>query len=150
MIRLSQRNPAWASNKLGLSLLTLGRYGCTTTSISMLSDYFSQYISPDKIASHGEWYTKDGLILWDKLSFGKFKFVKRGYGQNDADICEYLKDPKKAVILEVNNRAHWVVAIKKALFSKDNYIVADPWYGRDVDCKKVYHNITGYALFSRL
>lgn len=151
MIRLSQRDPKWANKKLGLSLLTIGRFGCTTTSISMLSDYFGQYLSPDKIANHGEFYTKEGLILWGKLSFGNFKFLKRGYGQNDSDIQTYLKDPKKAVILEVNNEQHWVVAIKKQILFNitKSYIVADPWLGKDVDCKKTYHNITGYALFSK-
>lgn len=148
MKRLSQRDPKWCNHKLGSSSLTVGRFGCTTSCLSMLSDYFRCFITPSQIAEHIEWYTKDGLILWINLNFPFFKFVKRGYGQDDIEIQTYLKDPKKAVILEVNNGQHWVVAIRKTLFGK-NYIVADPWLGKDVDCKKVYGNITGYALFSK-
>ncbi len=61
---LSQRNLLWASEHLGSSSLTMGRFGCTTTCLSMLSDYFRGYISPIQIAHNANNYTKDGLVVW--------------------------------------------------------------------------------------
>lgn len=156
MIYLSQRNPLWAAVKLGQSNCTVGRFGCTTTCISMLSDYFKSFIDPGTLASKTLSYTKDGLIIWqsvdniplmkmDTLPDGK---VKRLYGQNDAEIMASLKDKKKAVILQVNNGQHWVVALRRSLLNKKDYIVLDPWDGKQVSALKKYHNITGSAHFT--
>jgi len=145
MKRLSQRDLRWAKQKLGKSNLTIGRFGCTTTCISMITDYFGNFTDPLSISRQAQHYTNDGLIIWKTFP----EFAKRGYGQNDKDIQDSLNDKNKAVILEVNNGSHWVVAIRKTLFSKNNYIVADPWFGKDVNCKNVYRNITGYALFHK-
>ena len=145
---LSQRDLRWCDKKLGQSSLTIGRYGCTTTSISMLSDYFGALILPPTIASNVHFYTPDGLIVWKNLSFKGFKFDNREFGQNDVNIKAALKDPNRAVILNVNNGAHWVVAIKPTLLG-NSYVVADPWSGAQCDVLKIYHNITGAAYFSR-
>lgn len=145
---LSQRDLQWASEKLGASSLTIGRFGCTTTCISMLSDYFGGYMSPLGIAMHKDWYTGDGLILWRNLDLPTMKFKSRLSVRNDAAINYALKDPNMAVILEVNNGSHWVVAIKKSFFG-DSYIVADPWNGDRCDVISRYHNITGCAIFER-
>lgn len=148
MIYLSQRNPLWAGDRLGASSLTLGRYGCTTTSISMLSDYFKCYQSPPKIAQKAENYTKDGLILWNKLSFDKMQFVERIYFYDRRRIEQAMKDPKQAVILEVNNRSHWVVALRKTYFG-DDIVILDPWTGAKAQAFKDYHEITGAAFFKQ-
>lgn len=148
MIYLSQRDPKWCENKLGGSKLTIGRYGCTTTCISMLSDYFGYYLSPDKIAANKTFYTKDGLILWQNLNIVSMKFERREYGEVDNEIIAALKDKNRAVMLEVNNGQHWVVAVKKNMIG-DDYVVADPWLGDKCGVKKRYHNITGAAYFSR-
>ena len=148
MIILSQRNPNWAANKLGSSLLTIGRYGCTSTCISMLSDYFNCFKTPAEIAINKDWYTQDGLIIWNKLNFTKMAFVERIYRRDDRTIQAALKDPNRAVILQVNNGQHWVVALRKTLFG-NSYIVADPWDGTKCDVLKKYHDITGMAFFSR-
>lgn len=149
MIYLSQRDPRWSDVKLGQSSLTVGRYGCTTTCISMLSDYFKCLAFPDAIAKVPTNYTKDGLILWNKLVFKKMRFKWRYYEQNDAIIKECLKDPNRAIILQVNNGLHWVLAVSKNLFGKD-YTVLDPWTGKKCDVLKTYHNITGMAVFERI
>lgn len=147
MILISQRNPAWATEKLGQSTLNLGRFGCTSCCISMLSDYFGSYKSPIEIAHNVANYTKDGLIVWKALSFKNMKFDKRTYGRDDNEIRAALKDPNRAVILEVDN-AHWVVGVKPTLLSRD-YVVADPWYGDKCNLSKRYGKITGSAYFSR-
>ena len=145
---LSQRDPAWAADKLGASTLTIGRFGCTTTCISMLSDYFGCYKSPLEIAHNASNYTPDGLVVWSRLMFARMQFVRRDRTFDAAAIADSIKDPNKAVMLEVNNGQHWVVAIRKTLFGND-YFVADPWTGKKVGAKAAYHNITGAAYFKR-
>ena len=144
---LCQRDPAWCNDKLGKSSLTLGRFGCTTCCVSMVSDYFRHYISPIELAHNVNNYTKDGLIIWKNLPLKGFKFDWRDYEENPAKISVYLKDPDKAVILQVNNGAHWVVALSKVWF-KDDYVILDPWTGKKTTAKGAYKNITGAAYFS--
>src|SRR3990167_8020957 len=146
MIRLSQRNPSWVSMKIGVSNLTIWRWGCTTTCLSMLSDYFKCFSSPPKIAGNGAWYTADGLIIWAKLNFPNMKFEKRVKGFDKAAIDASIKDPNKAVILEVADGSHWVVATGKTWFGND-YKIADPWDGKDATAIGKYKNISGSAHF---
>lgn len=146
---LSQRDPRWAEKKLGASSLTIGRYGCTTTCCSMLSDYFGCYTSPDQIAAHKDWYTPEGLVLWIRFKFEKMKFTWRDYKRDDAKIKEALKDPNQAVILQVDNGSHWVVALSATWFG-NSYMIADPWDGTKCDVIKRYKNITGAAFFQRI
>ncbi len=149
MTLLSQRDPAWAQTLLGSSKCTVGRYGCTTTSISMLSDYFGSFVTPKELASSVLKYTTDGLILWPSVDNIKhMRFNQRIYKRDDAVIQACLKDPNLACILQVNHGQHWVVALRKTLFG-NSYIVADPWSGDKCDVISRYHNITGIATFSR-
>lgn len=146
---LSQRDLRWCNLKLGASSLTVGRFGCTTASMSMLSDYFKGYLSPDKIASNKKNYTKDGLVVWEALKFPTMKFSGRVRTRDDRAIKAILKNPSRAVILNVNSGAHWVAALRPTLFG-NSYIVADPWSGDKCDVLKRYKNITGFAYFSKI
>jgi hypothetical protein len=145
---LSQRNPLWASAKLGASSLTVGRYGCTTTCISMLTDAFGEIMWPDKIASRVDWYTKDGLILWNKLKLN-ISFIQRLRKRDDTAIIASLKNPKTAVMLEVDNGSHWIVAVRKLPFVND-YMCVDPWTGKMCTSLGDYKNITGSAHFMKI
>lgn len=147
MIILSQRDPRWASSKLGQSNLTCGRWGCTTTAISMVSDYFGCYVSPLDLSHNVHNYTKDGLVVWEALSFRCFKGDKRTYGRDDKEIRAALKDPSRAVILEVDS-SHWVVALAPTLLGND-YRIADPWFGDKCVLSKRYKKITGAKYFSK-
>lgn len=138
----SQRNPKWASKKMGNSSLTLGRYGCTTTCIADLSTYYGDNLTPEQVCDKIK-YTK-GLIIWNSCVFPKFKFWFREYGRNDTNIQNALADPKLTVILEVANSSHWVVATGKSLLG--GYKIADPWFG-DFSTISRYRNITGAAYF---
>lgn len=140
---LSQRDPQWSSTKLGASSLTIGRYGCTTVAMSMLTDYFGKWMSPKQIAEHKDWYTKDGLVNWSALKIPAMSFEKRLHGRNDAEINESLQDPNKAVILQVENY-HWVVCLGKDVFGR--YRIADPWFGDKATVNR-YKIITGSAHF---
>lgn len=144
---LSQLDLRWCNKKLGASSSTIGRFGCTTTSLSMISDYFSCYIPPDEIASNVHNYIGD-LINWKALNFKNFKFEWRGYNRNDVKIKEALKDPNQAVLLNVNNGSHWVLALRPTLVG-NSFIVADPLGGQKVDVIKKYKTIDGAAYFLR-
>lgn len=143
---LSQRDPRWSQVKLGASPLTVGRYGCTTTAMSMLTSYFGLCQWPDKIAKVASNYTPQGLVIWKNLKFDAMRFSQRLYGRNDKAIQESLKDPNKAVILEVDNGQHWVVALRKTILGND-YVILDPWTGKKTTACGTYHNVTGSAHF---
>lgn len=156
MIYLSQRDLRWAGVKLGQSKLTVGRFGCTTTCISMLSDYFGCFATPAELAQ-GKLviydllkYTKDGLLIWKSLNLKHMDFEKRVFGRVDFDIETSLKDPKKAVILAVNNDAHWVVATSVNKFwrilGRNVYNIIDPWTGKK-STTRAFKNISGSAHF---
>jgi hypothetical protein len=142
MIKLSQRNPEWSSTILGPSKLTVGGYGCTTTCISMFSDYFSEYRNPGFLARNLS-YTKDGLILWQSIEkvFKSFKFLWRFYTLDKSLISEALKNPNKVVLLNVDKGYHWVAAIKSIPLT-DKYWVYNPWTGKS----EIYSGIVGGAI----
>jgi len=145
MKHLSQRDTRWSKDKLGASTLTVGRYGCTTTAISMLSDYFGCHKSPLEMAHNVHNYTDSGLIIWSHLNLDKMRFVLREHGHNDMGLQKALKGINTAVILEVDH-CHWVVAVRKNTFSQD-YTIIDPWDGKKKNCFKTYKKITGAAYF---
>lgn len=147
MKHLSQRDPNWSNITMVPSRLTLGRYGCTTTCIAMLSDYFKCYTSPDHVVNVNVKYTIDGLILWESIKFPNFAFEDRIYGYLPGRIDQSLADPNRAVILQVANASHWVVAIHKVPGTK-LYFIVDPWDGK-VKLSSTYGKITGSAHFKR-
>jgi len=148
MLALSQRDPRWAQAKLGNSFLTVGRFGCTTACLSMVSDYFGSFVSPLDLAKNQKLYNLRGEVIWKELNFKTMKFVQRMRGRNDPAILASLKDPNGAVILQVNYGQHWIVPLRKTLFLKD-FLCNDPWTGRTCAALADYKNITGSAHFVR-
>ncbi len=142
---LSQQDPLWANKFLGQSKFTIGRYGCTTTCISMISDYFGCYQDPGMIAQMFVKYTMDGYILWDTLMLSRVAFESRLKNRDDVAIQAALRDPNRAVILNVNNGAHWVVALSKVTLAND-YWILDAWDGKKKKAS-AYSNIVGSATF---
>lgn len=146
MIHLSQQDPRWAKVTLGDSPFIISRYGCTTTAISMLSDYFKGFQPPDALAKTFAKYTMAGLIIWQGLTLPTTQFEVRINARDDQSIMRSLKDPNGACILNVNNGAHWVVAIGKVPFFNDYWIV-DPWDAKVKRACATYKNIVGSAHF---
>jgi hypothetical protein len=109
----------------------------------MLSDYFKSFQDPGQIAEVEKYYTNSGLVNWTSLDFRSFKFEKRLRAFDPAAIEESLKDPRKAVILEVDH-SHWVVALSKSVLG--GYNIADPWFG-DKSTTRRYKKVTGSAHF---
>ena len=145
---LSQTDPHWANVTLGKTRFKISKYGCTTTCISMLSDYFQCYQPPDAIAKEYVQYNMDGEIFWDTLTLSHMMWEPglRLKQRDDKSIIVSLKDPNKAVILNVNNGAHWVTALSKDIFSNDYWCV-DPYDGKKKLAAKTYRNIVGSSHF---
>jgi len=142
MLTLSQRDKRWGGEYLGKSNSTVGRYGCTITSISMATDFFKQWKNPQKLARELT-FTKDGLLVWSRLPKATcFKLEARFYGQKDNIIQEALRHPRKVVLIQVENY-HWVLGTGKSLFG--GYNIADPWFG-DRSTTRRYKSITGGAV----
>ena len=144
----SQRDPSWANIKIGNSNLTIGRFGCTLTSIADLSTYFRDFLTPLAVRNICK-FTPNGLLIWESCVFENFRFESREYGRFDHNIQQALKDPDRAVILQVANGSHWVVATGKPLFG-NKYKIADPWLGDFTDMSRYGNNITGAAYFKRI
>lgn len=140
---LSQRDRQWSTKKIGDTKLSIGRWGCLITSISMLSSYFKPYNSPEWFAENCK-FTKDGLLYWSSCKFANFRFVNRVYHRSDRFIKQSLKHPNTAVVLELDY-SHWVVAIGRSWLG--GYRIADPFYGNKSTTRR-YGRITGSAHFT--
>lgn len=153
MLHLSQRDARWSAKTIGKTSLTLGRWGCTITCISMLSSFFDCFKDPATIAKTPGLFTDQALIIWGgvkALFKGKLEHVKRIGGHGKA-VCDrkaidesLLKFPETAVILEVANFSHWVVAVGK--YGNDYYVI-DPLDGKKKLALKSFGNITGSSHF---
>ena len=154
---LSQRDAHWSEMRIGDSNETVGRKGCLITCLSMLTDYYGCYQDPGQIASNPKNFL-DSSVNWTALRFPTFSFRWREgslYGASKLDMGmiksymagnpDLLERANRAVILEVGNRSHWVLALWPT-FDGD-FVAIDPWNGKTCEVLKTYQNITGASLF---
>ena len=145
----SQNNPIWKNDHLGASTLMVGNYGCTTSCIATAGTWFGETITPKELASIKTLYTPAGLILWQQIAnvYEKMKFFYRYYSFNEAVIDEFVvTNPNSVVLLNVNNKSHWVLALKK---TASGYLCSDPY--KFPATNKVYArtNIDGFSVLVR-
>ncbi len=124
----------------------MGRFGCTTTCIADLSTYFGDNLTPDQVRAKIK-YTVNGLVIWQSCNFKNFKFWFREYGRHDQNIKNALADPDIAVILQVDNGAHWVVCTGMDILGR--FKIADPFFGDRSTVARYKNSITGAAYFKR-
>lgn len=143
----NQRDPRWKNQKFGKDA-TIGKYGCTLTTIAMILD-----ITPDKVAKRldevGAFVNgkggKGNLLDWSKLheAFPQITYVLRKSPYNNTDVknntpCLVVTDfdgnPK-------TNGQHWVLFI-------GNKKLWDPWTGTERPTS-VYSDLQGYCLIKR-
>ncbi len=145
MISYSQNDSRWSKLYIGSSSYTFGRAGCTLTCICDLASYWNLIITPADILKYVS-VTSGGLVIWSTCNFDNFKFSRRVYVRNDREILKALRDPDRAVILQVNKGKHWVVASgwdsTTGLFK-----IADPWLGDRATMARYGNDITGCAYF---
>jgi ABC-type bacteriocin/lantibiotic exporter with double-glycine peptidase domain len=145
MLKLRQGDPKWGAVTIGDTRYTMSRWGCTITTLSMLSSYFNRYKTPGQLAKEFK-FTKDAEIYWQSIKedIVGYKFTWRFYGAHYSSIDKALLESKDtAVILEVDH-SHWVLAIGKV--SHGVYKIVDPIDGR-VKTTRSYGSITGGATF---
>jgi len=147
MIYLSQKDPRWIATCLGNTNLPIGKIGCTITDLSMLSNYFDQFKTPKELAQQLK-FTSEGLVIWSSLpEVLNFRLEKRLFALNNFEIDNSLKDPNRAVILNIAFGTHWVTALRKSYISR-SYVCLDPLTGQK---RNVYWNeIVGSAHFIKL
>lgn len=110
MEHLLQTDPRWENVTIGNTNFKLKNKGCTITCVSMASDYFGDFKTPDWLAKNLD-FTDRGLIIWksigEKLNFTAW----RKYGKNDEDIKKEVFENGKVIILRVSYAGdwHWVV-----------------------------------------
>jgi hypothetical protein len=157
---LSQRDARWARKTLGFSKLTIGGYGCTITSLTMLinsvegKSYRVDEIN-ERLKALGEYHWQKNpkgaftgaLLVWKnvQLAFPSIKFVKRAYNYNNTDVAWTIYVRKMPVMVEVNASSigasrHWVLYCA-------NRQCADPWVGKIVPTSK--YPATGYSIYHK-
>lgn len=151
MLLLTQSDGRWSLNKIGNTALTLGRWGCTITCLSMFSSFYGCYKSPAEIAKMPGLFDAQGRIYWgaiEKAFGGKIKFVYRYGGQGKAVfnrkaiLASLENSPNTTVMLEVRNFSHWVAVV--GVYGDDFYVI-DPIDGKKKLAIKSFGNITGSA-----
>ena len=141
---LCQQDPRWKNVRIGKSAATVGRYGCTLTSICMGGEKARGYgIDPGNAARFWK-FTSQGLIDWEKCKFKGFKYIKRGHYADYKKVEEYANSPQNFAIIEVNNGAHWLYV--ERVQGKELRVI-DPWDGKRYTGLPYKYKFTGYALF---
>jgi len=149
MIKFSQNNPKWKYVRMGKSNLTLGNYGCVTSSVATLGTWFGDKLTPEDYANNKSLYTSGGLILWKQIEniSKNIKFLYRYYSFNKQLIDKYLlDDPKTAVLLNVDRGYHWVSALDKA---SGGYKCSDPYKFPAKDRVYKYSEISGFSVLQK-
>ena len=144
MKRYHQLDNRWASNTIGKTKLTLGRWGCLICALCTLWSRFYRKGSLIPPEAAKEWkFTKDGLLIWS-TDFDGIKFIKRGYGKPDKSTMKAHTTKNDGMVIQVNNN-HWVFLYYYGFWGA--YII-DPLDGK---IKHLYKNYTptGYALFHK-
>lgn len=145
----SQNNPLWKNDKLGSTNLSVGDYGCTTSCICTGGTWFGETITPKELASIHTLYTPTGLVIWNQIGkiFEKMEFLYRYYSFNENLVDEYVvKNPDTVVLLNVNNKKHWVFALKK---TASGYLCSDPYQFPAKNNVYARTNIDGFAVLKK-
>lgn len=159
---LCQRDAKWANKMIGDSNVSIGRMGCLITCLSMASQFFGCYQSPDQIASNVKWFDTASLI-WINMSFPSMSFrwregsqIANGDAKFDLEVLKaYLahgdnrpSDNNRVALINVANGSHWVLGLWYNDTEKD-ILAIDPWTGKTCWIYQTYGNITGGALMVR-
>lgn len=146
---LSQLDKRWAREKIGKTNLTIGRYGCTLTGLTMLLNYvMSANMTVNEVnlaLTNVGGFNANGLIIWSRirLAFPSVKWTWRGYNYDNWKVAQYVYFKRLPVLVEVNLPAvgkHWVLFIR-------NRKMVDPIDGK-IKSTSTYP-LTGYSLIDK-
>lgn len=140
---LSQRDPRWASDKLGNSNLTIGSHGCLVTCLAMAVGVtpaeFNRRLREVGGFTGALVYWKMVEVAYPQLDYYKFidcRYVPAPLNEIDAMLALGVPvevqvdfEPETAAVEQ-----HWILIIGKA---GDDYIANDPWTGERISfCEK--------------
>lgn len=141
---LSQRDPRWASDKLGNSNLTIGSHGCLVTCLAMAVGVtpaeFNRRLREVGGFTGALVYWKMVEVAYPQLDYYKFidcRYVPAPLNEIDAMLAlgipvevEVDFNPDTAFVDQ-----HWILLIGK---SGDDYIANDPWTGERISFRAKY------------
>jgi hypothetical protein len=154
---LKQWDARWKDIKMGDSQLTLGRWGCLTTDLAVVTDSFGCKMTPAQIAQNKKNYDLGGNIKWTSLDFPTFSFrweegnqFTKNPNAVDKEMLKAWLTPNldRACIMEVANGTHWVLGLWFNAYDND-FLAMDPMTGATCLVNKTYGAITEAALFVR-
>ncbi len=122
---IKQSDPKWANYRLGNSAVTMASDGCYVSSLCMALHSLRGYFCDPRDAVRYWLFTLRGYLM-QSTKFKGMKIVRRFIGLDKAVLTEYLKAPDKAVVLQLNNGAHFVFADR---VSEDGVVYVDPLDG---------------------
>lgn len=147
---LNQRDARWSRVKLGFSNLTIGGYGCTLVSLTMLLNYIERKsYTPDQVNARlkEKGAFVGALMNWSRVSlaYPSLRFVERGRNYSNLKVSSYVYIRKLPVMVEVDGESigaghHWVLFIGDRKMN-------DPWTGKTESTSK--YPCTGYSLFQK-
>lgn len=141
---LSQRDPRWASDKLGNSNLTIGSHGCLVTCLAMAVGVtpaeFNRRLREVGGFTGALVYWKMVEVAYPQLDYYKFidcRYVPAPLNEIDSMLAlgvpvevEVDFNPDTAFVDQ-----HWILIIGKA---GDDYIANDPWTGERISFREKY------------
>ena len=150
----SQRDPRWASQRLGtVNGTTIGQEGCYISCFAMLACYYGHNVTPADIDNDAtnKLYVDGNEATDDMLQkiFSDCQYQQSfDYSNTPADLSKLqalLSDPSISVILEIDFdhnpsdgiQSHFVIAVD---CDGTNVTIADPWYGSVDPFTKNYGN----------
>lgn len=146
---LWQRDPRWASVKLGTSNTTIAGYGCLLTDITMYTNFLlgTNYTPAEmnEIIKKVGGFVSGNLFrfaaLWEAFpdKIGSDKFIRCDLVPAPlSEIDAILKD-RRPVIVETrmsnHTQEHWALIIGK---QNGKYVANDPWTGKRIDFENTF------------
>ncbi len=153
---LSQRDPSWAATKMGTTALTLGQVGCYVTALINLANALKanpKGLTPADIAHNIANFDENAMLHVEHActQIGGIAFEDRENYEDDTAIIQALKDPKRAVILQVNHGAHFSLCVGRSMLGLGtDFNIADSWDAKVKGAKAHYHNISGARFFKKI
>lgn len=144
---LSQRDPRWATQKLGQSdIATIGAYGCTLTCLAMLAKLSDVLKANELLKNNGGF--SDALIYWQNVPRGltNLKFIGRYKYYDNNTVRDYVYNKKIPVVVEVDAAPIGAPRSSHFVLYLGDGKCADPWTGR-IRPTNDFPKVKGFALY---
>lgn len=127
----SQKDPKWATSRIGLSSSLMKDYGCAISAVAMVFTFHGEEITPGKLAKQPIYYRD--LIVWPSYWKGLELVSGTSHGNvNWSSIDKEIKNDNPVIVFvrASGGRGHYVVIHGKD--KKGDYVVHDPYFGANL------------------